>query len=223
MKKILSFMLMICMMLNMILPVSVYGSEFDDGNEESFISDDFEDENQDIPDVDSSDFEDENPAETENEFSAGMGENISGESALADERNATRDIVLTLDCSGSMSNRISALKEAALLFSEKVLSDDSENRIAIVKIDSNSSTVINFTNDKSAIDDAIEKLSAYGGTDMTSAIRHASQLLDESSASEKDILIMSDGEPDSASSALQVAESIKNKYKTINEQVRDFA
>ena len=213
MKKILSFMLMICMMLNMILPVSVYGSEFDDGNEESFISDDFEDENQDIPDVDSSDFEDENPAETENEFSTGMGENISGESALADERNATRDIVLTLDCSGSMTDRMSALKEAARLFSKKVLSDASESRIAVVKIESYSSIAINFTDDINVVESAIEKLDAWGGTDMTSAIRCASQLLDESSAGEKDILIMSDGEPDSASSALQAAESIKDKYK----------
>ena len=213
MKKGLSFIIMICMTLNMVLPVSVYGSEFSDGSEESFISDDFESENLDVPDDVSADFEEEKSAETENEFSASVEESVSVEPALTEESNATRDIVLTLDCSGSMDGRMSALKEAARLFSKKVLSDSAESRISIVKINSHSSIAINFTNDMGIVDNAIEKLKASGGTDMTSAIKHASQLLDESPASEKDILIMSDGEPDSTNSALQAAESIKDKYK----------
>ncbi|MGN1114695.1 MAG: vWA domain-containing protein [Oscillospiraceae bacterium] len=113
------------------------------------------------------------------------------------------DVVLVIDCSGSMSgSRLVNTRTAAKAFGRKLLTEDSGTRIALVTYSDNAKAFNGghfYTSDElelfsSAVDNAVY---ANGGTNQQAGIHLADSLLYSSSSVgvQKNIVILSDGEP----------------------------
>ena len=111
------------------------------------------------------------------------------------------DIVLVIDKSGSMNDgkRLASAKEAAKSFADSLLTSDSGVRLAAVSFNNAASDppVYGFA-DASKKDDfkkAIDKISASSGTNIQAGLKAADDLLKNSQADKKYIVLLSDGEP----------------------------
>lgn len=113
----------------------------------------------------------------------------------------TSDVVLVIDCSGSMEGtKLANTQKAAKAFGDKLLTENSATRIAIVTYSGDAAAYSNgrfYTADelsafKTAVDDATY---ANGGTNQQAGIHVAQQLLasDSSTGRQKNIVILSDG------------------------------
>lgn len=112
----------------------------------------------------------------------------------------TSDVVLVIDCSGSMEGtKLTNTRKAAKAFGQKLLADGSSTRIAIVTfIDTaaayNNGHFYNAT-ELSAFEAAVDAATyANGGTNQQAGIHKAQELLNTSSAGLKNIVILSDGD-----------------------------
>lgn len=117
--------------------------------------------------------------------------------------STTSDVVLVIDCSGSMEGtKLTNTRKAAKAFGDKLLTENSTTRIAIVTfIDMATAynsghfyTASELDDFKAAVDDATY---ANGGTNQQAGIHVAQQLLASASSTgkQKNIVILSDGEP----------------------------
>lgn len=117
--------------------------------------------------------------------------------------STTSDVVLVIDCSGSMEGtKLTNTRKAAKAFGDKLLTENSTTRIAIVTfIDTATAynsghfyTASELDDFKAAVDDATY---AKGGTNQQAGIHVAQQLLASASSTgkQKNIVILSDGEP----------------------------
>lgn len=115
----------------------------------------------------------------------------------------TSDVVLVIDCSGSMSGKkLTNTRKAAKAFGDKLLTEGSTTRIAIVTYADEAAaysdgyfyTAAERSAFKSAVDQAT---GASGATNQQAGIHVAQQLLasDSSIGKQKNIVILSDGEP----------------------------
>lgn len=116
----------------------------------------------------------------------------------------TSDVVLVIDCSGSMDEgtKLTNTRAAAKAFGDKLLTEGSTTRIAIVTfIDTATAynnghfyTASELSDFKAAVDAATY---ANGGTNQQAGIHVAQQLLASASSTgkQKNIVILSDGEP----------------------------
>ena len=115
----------------------------------------------------------------------------------------TSDVVLVIDCSGSMEGtKLTNTRKAAKAFGDKLLTENSTTRIAIVTfIDTATAynsghfyTASELDDFKAAVDAATY---ANGGTNQQAGIHVAQQLLASASSigKQKNIVILSDGEP----------------------------
>ncbi len=112
------------------------------------------------------------------------------------------DVVLVIDCSGSMGEgtKLEATRTAAKAFGDKLLTEGSATRIAIVTFidkaaahnDGHFYTAAELSAFKSAVDEATY---ANGGTNQQAGIHKAQELLAASTGKQKNIVILSDGEP----------------------------
>lgn len=113
----------------------------------------------------------------------------------------TSDVVLVIDCSGSMEGtKLANTQKAAKAFGDKLLTENSATRIAIVTYSGDAAAYSNghfYTADelsafKTAVDEATY---ANGGTNQQAGIHVAQQLLasDSSIGRQKNIVILSDG------------------------------
>ena len=111
----------------------------------------------------------------------------------------TSDIVLIMDVSGSMrGNKLTNTKAAAVAFVNALLLDgDTRTRIALVTYSRTSATVKPFANStgKTALIDAINALSADGGTNIQAGLRTGRGLINTSTADLKTVVLLSDGAP----------------------------
>ncbi|MGL5353805.1 MAG: vWA domain-containing protein, partial [Clostridium sp.] len=122
------------------------------------------------------------------------------------------DIVIIIDKSGSMSNKISEVQNAAKNFSENILNNSNGNvRIAVgsfnyVKIDkpnqyplvdgSSSTMDTGFTSDLNAIKTTISSIKAGGGTNTQDGIWRAENILEQASPdANKYVVFFTDGLP----------------------------
>ncbi len=108
----------------------------------------------------------------------------------------TSDIVLVIDRSGSMQDggRMSSAKEAARDFVNTLL-PSAYTRIAVVSYASSVSVDQRLTNNAASLTSAINSLYPGGGTFTQAGIKQAEELLDNSSADYKHIVLLSDGVP----------------------------
>lgn len=112
----------------------------------------------------------------------------------------TSDVVLVIDCSGSMEgDKLTNTRKAAKAFGQKLLTEGSTTRIAIVTF-INEATAYNnghfySASELAAFETAVDKATyAKGGTNQQAGIHKAQELLNTSSAGLKNIVILSDGE-----------------------------
>lgn len=112
----------------------------------------------------------------------------------------TSDVVLVIDCSGSMAgDKLTNTRKAAKAFGQKLLADGSSTRIAIVTFIDTAAAYNNGhfydATELSAFEAAVDKATyAKGGTNQQAGIHKAQELLNTSSAGLKNIVILSDGE-----------------------------
>lgn len=111
----------------------------------------------------------------------------------------TSDVVLVIDCSGSMEgDKLANTRKAAKAFGQKLLTEGSTTRIAIVTF-INEATAYNNghfydATELSAFEAAVDAATyANGGTNQQAGIHKAQELLNTSSAGLKNIVILSDG------------------------------
>lgn len=112
----------------------------------------------------------------------------------------TSDTVLVIDRSNSMNNnRIVEAKSAADSLAEQLLpSGNAVNRIAVVSFGSDVTTETGFSADYSAVSNAINGItitSSTGGTFTQAGLREAVDLIGSSTATYKNIILLSDGVP----------------------------
>ena len=112
----------------------------------------------------------------------------------------TSDVVLVIDCSGSMEGtKLTNTRKAAKAFGQKLLADGSSTRIAIVTFIDTAAAYKNGhfygATELSAFEAAVDKATyAKGGTNQQAGIHKAQELLNTSSAGLKNIVILSDGD-----------------------------
>lgn len=107
----------------------------------------------------------------------------------------TKDVVLVLDTSGSMYDRMDGLKEAASKFVDAVGGRLYNTRIAIVEYNSSARLVCDFSTDKSGQIAKINQLESGGGTQYINALNKADEVLKNSKADYQFIVMFSDGQP----------------------------
>ncbi|WP_323616602.1 Cna B-type domain-containing protein [Erysipelothrix rhusiopathiae] len=114
------------------------------------------------------------------------------------------DIVLVLDTSGSMDpqknpqgiDRISKAKREAIHFVNEIFERDASARVALVSYGTKVSTNAFHTKQESnLLINEIKSLKAEGGTFTQGALYEAKTLLNQSSAPNKTIVLLSDGQP----------------------------
>lgn len=112
----------------------------------------------------------------------------------------TSDVVLVIDCSGSMEGtKLTNTRKAAKAFGQKLLADGSSTRIAIVTFIDTAAAYNNGhfydATELSAFEAAVDEATyAKGGTNQQAGLHVAQQLLNTSAAGLKNIVILSDGE-----------------------------
>lgn len=112
----------------------------------------------------------------------------------------TSDVVLVIDCSGSMEGaKLDNTRQAAKAFGQKLLTEGSTTRIAIVTFIKEATAYNNGhfygATELSAFEAAVDAATyANGGTNQQAGIHKAQELLNTSSAGLKNIVILSDGE-----------------------------
>lgn len=118
--------------------------------------------------------------------------------------STTSDVVLVIDCSGSMEEgtKLEATRTAAKAFGDKLLTEGSATRIAIVTFIDEATAYNNGhfykASELSDFKNAVDKATyANGGTNQQAGIHVAQQLLASASSTgkQKNIVILSDGEP----------------------------
>lgn len=120
--------------------------------------------------------------------------NEAPETTLPDTK-LSRDIVLVLDVSGSMSgDKITYTKTAAKRFVEQILDVSEDTRIALVTYGSYANTVVDLTDDKDTLMTSIDSLRVTGNTNMYGGLELAGTILGASTSDKKAIVIMTDGE-----------------------------
>lgn len=109
---------------------------------------------------------------------------------IPDERN----IVLTLDVSGSMSGKpLEETKKASSDFINTILEQNAS--IGIVTYDDESYMVSDFSTDRAALQTAVSEIYGGGWTNTEIGLRDAQSMLENTDAQKKIIVLMSDGEP----------------------------
>ena len=105
-----------------------------------------------------------------------------------------RDVVLVLDVSGSMDGLpMEETKKASENFIDTVLQQDAS--IGIVTYDSYANQVSDFTIDGGYLKHCVQNIYAWGNTNIDSGISMAHDMLKNSNAKKKIIVLMSDGMP----------------------------
>ena len=107
-----------------------------------------------------------------------------------------RDVVLTLDVSGSMGGTpIEETKEAAQKFIDTVYEKSPQTRISIITYSSDAQKVVDFTNDKAKLKNAVSGIYSGGGTNIEAGLKNAYKLIKDEESLKKIVVLMSDGEP----------------------------
>lgn len=110
------------------------------------------------------------------------------------EVSGERNLVLTLDVSGSMSGTpLEETKKASSKFINTVLEQDAS--IGVVTYDDESYMASDFSTDKASLQSIVSGLYDGGGTNIEAGLRNAQSMLERTNAKKKIIVLMSDGEP----------------------------
>lgn len=111
-----------------------------------------------------------------------------------EKQKATIAIALVIDKSGSMGGQPIALARASAKAVAEVLGP--QDQIAVIGFDSNAQVILPMTSaaDRGAVFNAIDMLEAGGGTDAYPGMERGHQMLRESVAKVKHMIVLSDGQ-----------------------------
>lgn len=130
-----------------------------------------------------------------------------------DKIEAKREIVLVLDTSGSMDGTpLNETKEAAHKFVDTVL--DYQAMIGLVSYNSSARLETDFTRKQTALNNAIDNLYTTGRTNTDAALGIAEEMLMNSDAEKKIIVLMTDGLPNegrTGESLISYAKELQSK------------
>ena len=105
------------------------------------------------------------------------------------------DVVLVIDSSGSMDDgKMWAARRSARQFANALLKEEGV-RVAIVDYDDSAYAACRLTSNIRTVYRAIEGIWAGGGTNIQAGVHSARGLLEDSTASNKVIVLLSDGDP----------------------------
>lgn len=112
-----------------------------------------------------------------------------------DYKTAERDVALVLDCSGSMSGTpMEQTKEAAQKFVDTV-TERQDTRVSLVSYATESSIDCMLTYNEERLKSSIDAIEEGDSTNIYAGMSDAEQLLTNSSAKQKIIVLMTDGMP----------------------------
>ena len=136
---------------------------------------------------------------------------VQGSNPVTQNVRPNADVVLVVDCSGSMkdNNRMSTAKKAGKKFADGILTGNSDNKMAVIGFSSQDYSILwgwtgnaikvetPLVENKSTITNAIDRMTAGGGTDYTAALTKAKQLLDGRQDKTRPgyVVFISDGAP----------------------------
>ena len=117
--------------------------------------------------------------------------------ASPDISSNPNDIVLVLDRSGSMDDdgKMGDAKDAAEDFADALLKEGNGVRMGVVSYANDVSRNQELTSNAVDVKAAINRIRADGGTNIQAGIHEARQMLENSTADKKVIVVLSDGEP----------------------------
>jgi len=114
---------------------------------------------------------------------------------------------LLIDSSGSMSgDKLNQAKKGGIRFTENALSQNYS--IGIIKFDSNAVDICKPQKDFKNIKDAVRSIETEGSTDLTAALEIAFSAFAKANGN-RVIVVLTDGVPDDADTALAVGEKAK--------------
>lgn len=118
---------------------------------------------------------------------------------------------LLIDCSGSMRGEplTDAKNACKKLISEVV--DLSVNEVGITSFSNTSLPICALTSEKNVLLNSIEKMTAWGGTEMEKGIESSYKKLLRSEKSEKIIFLMTDGAPNTGDHSENIAGKIRSE------------
>ena len=130
-----------------------------------------------------------------------LAENDTVKSLQVFELNQAVDIVIAIDTSGSMANgRLDAAKAAASSFVDGIAPNA---RFAVVGFDDDATPLIELTDDRSAVQEAIASLEVAGTeTVLWDGMANSASLISQSTSERPYVVLLADGE-DTASTATQ--------------------
>ena len=142
---------------------------------------------------------------------------VKGESKASSDKT-TADVVIIFDRSGSMdekigyfTTKIEAAKSSVKSLVASLLENDGV-RVGLVSFSTKAKKAIDFTRSKSSFNDKLDDLDADGGTNWEAALTVASDMT--SSATEKYIIFVSDGNPTFRTSKYsEIANDYNYRYK----------
>ena len=119
------------------------------------------------------------------------------------------DMVLMLDCSGSMrGDDLTQAKRASTELITKMI-DLSVHQMALMSFSDKPKVLSGLTNDASKLTRELPQIEAYGGTAMIEAL-HAAEKVLENSTRQKIALIVTDGYPDRRQQTLSCAHKVRD-------------
>lgn len=124
-----------------------------------------------------------------------------------------RDIVLVLDASGSMDGTpMRETKNASEKFINTILKEDAG--IGIVSYDDRALRIADFCRNEKYLVNAVGRINSGGGTNIEAGLTEAYEMLKDSNAKKKIIVLMSDGSPNEGKvgeDLIKYANAIKQK------------
>ncbi len=109
------------------------------------------------------------------------------------------DVVLVIDRSNSMNDdgKLQSAKNAAKAFANTLLADSvtADVQLAVVSYNRTADIECGLTDSRSQVANAVDGISASGGTNIQAGIHEAREILSRSTADKKVIVVLSDGEP----------------------------
>lgn len=167
----------------------------------------------------------------ERTYQVDLNAEVTGREAGVEAKGAS--VVMVLDASGSMSNKIGTLKTAAKAFIKKLHDESPISQVSVIWYSGTEGYDDNLTTEnpfvtiddtgKTILDGYIDspRRNIDGGTPMGAALKAANEKLRSAKYSNKYVLLMTDGRPGYASGASR--KNYKNRYNNWNCMVANNA